>query len=114
MKKPRLYMMVTTDEYELPTAIADTAEELAEIAGTSEQVVNSQISRYEHGKVKETPFRRVFIEEDNEEMKDYTPTTKICKEAYKKGLSNCQKDKFGCEYCDESVYLKKSGGVSMK
>ena len=64
MKKPRLYMMVTTDEFELPTAVTDTAEELAEIAGTSEQVVNSQISRYEHGKVKETPFRRVFIEED--------------------------------------------------
>lgn len=56
-----VWMMITKDEYELPLIIADTAKELAVLAGTSEDVVRSTISKFECGKRKFSKFRRVKI-----------------------------------------------------
>lgn len=40
----KLYICVSHDKYELPEAIADTAQELADICGATKAVVQSCIS----------------------------------------------------------------------
>lgn len=45
-----VYMMVTEDEYELPLAVGNTAEELAKIVGTTTNAVLSGISHAKRGR----------------------------------------------------------------
>ena len=40
-----LYLLVTTDKYELPLAVADSKEELAQIAGVSVGTISANLSR---------------------------------------------------------------------
>ena len=40
-----LYLLVTTDKYELPLAVADSKEELAQIAGVSVGTISAILSR---------------------------------------------------------------------
>lgn len=42
----KIWMLVTSDEYELPLAVADTASELAEICGVRENNIISSISHF--------------------------------------------------------------------
>ena len=56
-------MTVTMDEYELPTAVADSAVELAKIVGTTPNSLMSRYSKHIHGKIEKCPFRKVKIEE---------------------------------------------------
>lgn len=56
-----VYLCVSHDMYELPEVITDTVREMASICGTSENTVSSCISKYEHGKLKWTRYRRVVI-----------------------------------------------------
>lgn len=58
MKK--LYLYVTKDDYELPLIVADSAEELAQILGTTKNTVLSCISHKHKGWV------RVSVEEGEE------------------------------------------------
>lgn len=58
MKK--LYMYVTKDEYELPLVIADSAEELAQMLGTTKNTVLSSIAHKRQG------WARVSVEEGDE------------------------------------------------
>lgn len=57
--KEYIYMLVTDDKYELPVYIADTAQELADLAGTSKGCVHSSVNRWEKGKVKKTRYIRI-------------------------------------------------------
>ena len=57
-----VYMRTTTDELELPVAIADTARELAEMIGTSVNCVFSSLSHNHKG------WAKVEIEEDENEL----------------------------------------------
>lgn len=59
--KKKLYMMVTTDEYELPLGVYDSLDELVEKQGVTKSHVKSSISQYEHGIIKRTPFRKVKV-----------------------------------------------------
>lgn len=62
--KIKLYMVVTTDKYELPLGVYDSLDELAEKQGVNKNYVKQSISRYEHGTNNWlVPFRRVVIEE---------------------------------------------------
>ena len=58
MKK--LYMYVTRDDYELPLIVADSAEELAQMLGTTKNTVLSCISHKRKG------WARVSVEEGEE------------------------------------------------
>lgn len=51
MRKSYIWMAVTADEYELPIAIADTAEELGEILGICRASVMTNSHRRESGKI---------------------------------------------------------------
>lgn len=62
----RLYMMVSKDKYELPLAVADSVRELAEMTGGKENSIRTFITKYEHGAIKNSRYRRVDIDEDLE------------------------------------------------
>lgn len=61
-----IWLKVTHDKYELPIAVADSAKELAELTGCSENNIHSSRS---HSKMdgRWTPYRRVEIEEGDDE-----------------------------------------------
>lgn len=45
-----LYLLVTSDKYELPLAVADSAEELARMAGVTVGTVTASLSRRKRAK----------------------------------------------------------------
>ena len=54
----KLYLKTTTDEYELPEAVAESPGELARMIGTTKEVVLSSISHRHRGWI------RMEVEED--------------------------------------------------
>lgn len=52
----RIWMRVSSDEYELPEAVADTAVELAQICKTTPDVIYSEISMVKAGKRVSCPW----------------------------------------------------------
>lgn len=62
----RLYMMVSKDKYELPIAVADNVRELAEMTGGSENSIRSFISKYEHGDIKNSRYRKVVVDDEQD------------------------------------------------
>lgn len=58
----KLYVRTTTDELELPVAVAGSAKELAEMTGTTAACVLSSISRGHKG------WERVEVEDDDAEV----------------------------------------------
>lgn len=61
-----IWLKVTTDKYELPLEIADTAIEMAEKCGVTESVVRGSASSYNTGRRQVTPFRSVKVDWDEE------------------------------------------------
>ena len=59
-----LYLKTTTDEYELPIAVAASVHELAKITGTSERSIASIISRLRNGKTDTKCYHIVEVEDD--------------------------------------------------
>ena len=47
-----LWLMVTTDELELPLAVADSKKELAYMINVSDKYINTYVSRQKRGKLK--------------------------------------------------------------
>lgn len=63
-----VWLKVTTDDLELPVAVADSASELAEICGTTRNAIMSTICharRYGY----RSRYVRVYIEEDEYDSK---------------------------------------------
>ena len=61
-RKPQyVWLLITTDKYELPLAIADTAVELAGMLGVSPHSIVSCYSRFTTGKLKSCKYRKVKI-----------------------------------------------------
>ena len=57
----KIYMKTTTDDLELPEAVADSPGELAQMLHTTKGSVKSAISHHYAG------WHRIIIEEDNDE-----------------------------------------------
>lgn len=51
-----IWMKVTTDKYELPIAVANSAKELAQIVGTTTSVIYTERCQYRAGKRKTCPW----------------------------------------------------------
>ena len=64
--KKILWLKVTQDQYELPLAITDTAQEMAELYDVSIQAVKSSASDYNKDRRKCTPFRSVKLSDEDE------------------------------------------------
>lgn len=58
-----VYMKVTKDKYELPVAVADTADALAKICGVSVSTVRSSITREKKGFVNSS-YKKVIIDDE--------------------------------------------------
>lgn len=54
-------MKITKDKFELPVAVADSCEELADICGVSAYTVRNSWRRYAKGKIKKTKYIMVKI-----------------------------------------------------
>ena len=61
MRKIKLYLRTTTDDFELPVAVAESLDDLAETLHTTKGSVKSAISHHYAG------WYRIIIEEDNDE-----------------------------------------------
>ena len=59
-----LWMMVSSDKYELPLIVCDSAAELSRIVGVTENTIYSQISRVKAGKRKFCHFVKVRVDID--------------------------------------------------
>ena len=65
MEKPQvIWMEVTTDEYELPLAFANSATQLADMVGVKRNAVFEAVSKWKAGKTKTCRYRRVVLEDD--------------------------------------------------
>lgn len=58
-----LYIRVTKDKYELPMAVADNVQELADMCEVKKGTIYSIMSRY-GAKGKWCPYRKVEVEDD--------------------------------------------------
>lgn len=56
-----IWMEITKDKYELPVAVADTCEELADMCGVSPYTVRNSWRRYAKGKLKKTKYIMVNV-----------------------------------------------------
>ena len=65
-KKITLYMEVSNDELELPILIADSVKELAGMLGILPNSISRELSRYDNKAIPTCKYRRVTIEEENE------------------------------------------------
>jgi hypothetical protein len=63
----KIWMKVTSDDLELPVAVADSAEELAEMLGISRATIYASISRWKSGERSECPYRVVEIDAEPKE-----------------------------------------------
>lgn len=61
--KNYIWILVSSDEYELVEAVADTIRELAAIAGVTPNTIKTQYNKWIHGKVKTCRYRKVKLEE---------------------------------------------------
>lgn len=58
-----IWMMVTQDEFELPLAIADSSDELAQICGTTANSIRSTVAKARKGIIKNPSYVLVKVEE---------------------------------------------------
>ena len=61
MKIERVWLKVSSDKYELPLAVADTAVELATLCGVTVNTIYSQMSRVKAGVLASCPYICVTI-----------------------------------------------------
>lgn len=57
---------MTKDKYELPLAVADSAEELSRIVGVRSGTIRSSACHVKEGNRKRSSYRRVEVEDDEE------------------------------------------------
>lgn len=67
-KSRYLYMLVTTDKYELPIIVEESPAELARKCGVDPVTVMTGSLKAERGYTVQSRYRRVLIEDDNEEV----------------------------------------------
>lgn len=62
MKKPKyLWLKISKDKYELPLAVADTADQLAEMCGVTVGTIRSNVKHFEDGDLVFSRYRKVKI-----------------------------------------------------
>lgn len=63
-----LWLKVTADQYELPELVCDSISELSRKTGFTTSYISSAISKHRRGLIKKCKFRRVEIEEGEDEQ----------------------------------------------
>ena len=62
-----IWMKVTLYEYEFPLLVCDSIKTLADKSGVKIDTIRSKISKYEHGLIPRTQYRKVVIDDTEEE-----------------------------------------------
>lgn len=62
MGQDHVYMQITNDKYELPLAVADTVEELAQMRGVKKDSIYSIMSHFRHGKNNKCQYIKVVFD----------------------------------------------------
>ena len=60
-----LWLMVSSDKYELPLAVTDTAAQLGKIAGVRTDTICKMAALAARGELKRSKYVRVSVEGDN-------------------------------------------------
>ncbi len=61
MKVAKLWLKVSSDQYELPLAVADSAVELATLCGVTVNTIYAQMSRVRAGTLSSCPYICVVL-----------------------------------------------------
>ena len=56
-----IWLAITTDELELPIAVADTARELGKIVGKTENLICKTVNNYSSGKIKDKKKKCPYV-----------------------------------------------------
>lgn len=59
-----LWLMITTDKYELPLAVADSPRELSKLVGVSYQNIKTSIYLAKCGRIKYSKYIKVEVDDD--------------------------------------------------
>ena len=70
-----IYMAVDLEYYELPYAVADTAEELAKMCGVTKNNVYSAMSHVKNGRAKRSRYVKVEVEDESDDEFDRQTAT---------------------------------------
>ena len=62
-----LWLEVTRDKYELPVKVCDSAAMLAKMCGVKTHSIRTNVHKFENGYIQSSRYRRVVIEEGEEE-----------------------------------------------
>lgn len=62
--KKCVYMVVSPDKYKLPMAVAESAEELAEMLGIRREYVSQQLSRVRTKRVKHSKYEIIYVNKE--------------------------------------------------
>lgn len=78
----KLYMMVTTDKYQLPRAVAESIVELSKITGVSKATIQTTLCRTrKDGKARR--FAEVIVDDDEKVMTEYEkPPVKVYEDSF--------------------------------
>ena len=60
------WLAITTDEYELPLAVAESPKELGQLFGLSKETIKSAVKRNSDGSVSGRRFIKILKGADNE------------------------------------------------
>lgn len=60
-----IWMKVTADDLQLPLAVADTAQELADLCGTTSNNITSTVSHWKAGRIKNPSYVCVEVKKDD-------------------------------------------------
>ena len=63
----KLWLKITSDELELPVAVAETAGELSKMLGVSKNSIYASYSRFRNGDRTTSIYREVDIQDDETE-----------------------------------------------
>lgn len=64
--KRTVYMKVSSDKYELPMAVADSAEELSRILGVNKCTIFRAVYDYKHGTRKHSNYLKIVYDEEED------------------------------------------------
>ena len=59
-----IWLLVSTDQYELPEGVADSLKELAQIAHVDPDSIKTQYSKWRSGRQKSCRYRKVILSEE--------------------------------------------------
>lgn len=62
-----IWMLVSSDRYELPIYVADTPEELSKLCGATVSTIKTSVSKARHGRIRRCRYVKCEVEADEDD-----------------------------------------------